>query len=56
MDKTEEVKRYNCPLCKYKTDKPSDWIKHTNSKKHERNGKKKSILFTILTFNFSPYK
>jgi hypothetical protein len=43
MDKTEKIKRYNCPLCKYTTDKPSDWIKHTNSKKHERNGKRKSI-------------
>lgn len=24
----DNEKKYNCDCCKYKTDKPSDWIKH----------------------------
>ena len=34
----DNEKNYNCKCCKYKTDKPSDWIKHINCEKHKRNG------------------
>ena len=34
--------KYNCILCKYETSYPSEWIKHTKTKKHERLGKPKS--------------
>ena len=27
--------KYNCILCKYETSYPSEWIKHTKTKKHE---------------------
>ena len=40
---SKSIKKWNCSLCNYGTNKPSDWIKHTNSKKHERNGEKKPI-------------
>ena len=43
MDNIEDIKKFNCILCIYKTNKPSDWIKHIKSKKHERNGKRKII-------------
>ena len=35
------VKPFNCIDCDYHTSKPSDWLKHVNSKKHERFGNKK---------------
>ena len=47
MDITESIKKWNCSLCNYGTNKPSDWIKHNNSKKHERNGQKKPIYCDI---------
>ena len=28
-------KKFNCDCCKYKTDKPSDWLKHLNCKIYE---------------------
>lgn len=34
-------KKFNCISCGYSTNKPSDWIKHISSKKHERFGAKK---------------
>ena len=34
-------KEIYCKLCEYKTTKTSDWMKHINSQKHQRNGKKK---------------
>lgn len=34
-------KKFNCENCNYHTNKPSEWIKHVNSKKHLRFGKKK---------------
>jgi hypothetical protein len=36
-------KKFNCYLCKYHTNKPSDWIKHMKCEKHIRNGNKKPI-------------
>ncbi len=30
-----------CETCNYKTLKPSDWLKHINSQKHQRKGEKK---------------
>ena len=40
-------KKWTCILCKYGTNKPSDWIKHNKTKKHERNGKNKPICCNI---------
>ena len=41
MEIENEIKpKFNCITCDYNTNKPSDWIKHVNSKKHERLGKK----------------
>jgi len=42
MDNLEEIKKFNCPLCVYRTNKPTDWVKHINSRKHDRNGKRKT--------------
>ena len=41
-DDTKNKKEFYCYLCKYKTTKSSDWIKHINSKKHTREGKPKN--------------
>lgn len=40
-EKKLNTKPFNCINCDYHTTKPSDWLKHVNSKKHERFGKKK---------------
>jgi len=39
------INKFNqyCNLCDYKTSKPSDWIKHVDSEKHKRGGKRKEI-------------
>jgi hypothetical protein len=47
MNITESIKKWHCDLCKYGTNKPSDWIKHNNSKKHERNGSKKPVYCNL---------
>ena len=39
----EIEKKFSCECCKYKTDKPSDWLKHLNCEKHKRNGENKKI-------------
>jgi hypothetical protein len=36
----ENQKKYYCDFCKYTTDFPSDWIKHCDTIKHQRLGKK----------------
>jgi hypothetical protein len=51
MDNTDIIKKYNCPLCNYKTNKPSDWIKHINSEKHARNGRRKPINCDICNID-----
>jgi hypothetical protein len=43
-------KKFNCNLCNYHTNKPSDWIKHMNSNKHLRNGKKKPVNCTLCDY------
>jgi hypothetical protein len=36
-----EIKKYNCKFCNYTTKYPCEWIKHTETDKHQRQGKKK---------------
>lgn len=48
----EDKKTFNCELCKYNTIKPSDWIKHIESKKHQRNGNKKPRICDICHMEF----
>ncbi len=36
-----------CESCDYKTTRPSDWLKHTGSQKHQRNGEKKDTVCDI---------
>ena len=51
----EIEKKFNCECCKYKTDKSSDWLKHLNCKKHERNGENKKIECTICNYSASSH-
>lgn len=37
----EDKKKYYCKFCNYSTDHACDWIKHSETDKHQRNGKKK---------------
>ena len=37
-----ENKKYLCIFCNYSTNYPCEWIKHTESEKHQRQGKKKT--------------
>jgi len=39
MDNKKDI---YCKLCNYTTTKTSDWLKHINSQKHQRNGEKKT--------------
>ena len=48
----EGKKTFNCELCNYTTIKPSDWIKHINSGKHQRNGNKKTKKCDICDIEF----
>ena len=38
----EDNKEFSCHYCNYETNKPSDWLKHCASGKHNRLGQKKS--------------
>jgi len=42
-----------CKCCNYKTSKPSDWLKHIETDKHKRNGKKKITICQICNEQFS---
>jgi hypothetical protein len=48
----EKKKSFFCDLCKYTTIKPSDWIKHIESAKHQRNGNKKTKKCDICDIDF----
>lgn len=48
-------KKYYCKNCDYGTCKPSDWEKHINSKKHARNGEKKSLNCSICNYESSSH-
>lgn len=41
-------KKYNCNFCNYSTNYPCDWIKHTESDKHQRRGQKKHINVNLV--------
>ena len=43
--------KYICILCKYETSYPSEWIKHTKTKKHERLGKPKTSKCDKCEYN-----
>jgi len=48
---TDQNKRvYSCFMCEYKTTKCTDWIKHQQTKKHLRNGKKKISICEICSY------
>ena len=45
MQQNQDIKidtKYNCKFCKYSTNFPCEWIKHTETDKHQRQGKNKS--------------
>ena len=48
----ENTKKFNCELCNYTTIKPSDWIKHINSAKHQRGGVRKTKNCEICNKDF----
>jgi hypothetical protein len=39
-----------CKLCNYKTTKTSDWMKHIQSQKHQRNGEKKTTKCDLCDY------
>jgi hypothetical protein len=45
-----ENKKYSCIFCNYFTNFPSDWIKHTNSAKHQRQGKNKTHVCELCEY------
>lgn len=47
MTNKEEI---NCKLCNYKTTKTSDWMKHIQSQKHQRNGEKKTTKCDLCDY------
>lgn len=51
----DEKEGYYCYLCKYKTIKNTDWLKHQNTKKHQRNGKAKTTICNICNFSTSTH-
>jgi hypothetical protein len=51
----EAKKTFDCELCTYSTVKPSDWIKHINSAKHQRNGNKKQTKCNICDISFNSH-
>jgi hypothetical protein len=51
----DEKEGYYCYLCDYRTTKNTDWLKHLNTKKHQRNGKGKSTICNICNFSTSTH-
>ena len=37
----EQVKNFICHNCNYETNRPCDWLRHCDSEKHKRQGRKK---------------
>ena len=48
----DNKKVFECKICNYSTIKPSDWIKHIDSMKHQRGGQKKSKKCEICNEEF----
>ena len=48
MDK-KKIKEFKCECCAFNTTKPSDWLRHIESNKHNNNGKKKHINAKIVS-------
>jgi hypothetical protein len=44
------ISKYHCIFCNYLTNLPSDWIKHTETDKHQRQGKKKIHKCTMCEY------
>ena len=53
MEKTN--KEYFCFLCDYKTSRCSDWCKHINSQKHQRDGQKKPTKCDLCNYETSTF-
>ena len=45
-----KIYKFNCIDCNYHTDRPCDWIKHIESEKHERKGKKKTTKCDLCDY------
>jgi hypothetical protein len=48
-------KKYICNLCNYFTDFPSEWLKHLETQKHLRNGKKKPTTCDLCNYETSSH-
>ncbi len=48
----ENKKTFLCDLCNYTTIKPSDWIKHIKTEKHQRDGNNKNKKCDICDIEF----
>jgi hypothetical protein len=42
----KNIKKFNCDFCSYHTDKPSEWLRHSKSQRHQRMGQKKTFNCT----------
>ena len=51
----EHNKKFICYDCKYETDRPSEWIKHTRTQKHIRRGEKKITICDICNYEASSH-
>jgi hypothetical protein len=48
-------KKYTCKCCEYKTNFPSEWLKHLDSAKHKRNGEKKTTECDLCDYKSSSH-
>lgn len=46
-------KRFICNMCNYHTNNCNDYVTHTNTKKHQRNGKKTEHMCTVADCNYT---
>jgi len=53
LDNQNTTYKYSCPLCQYFTNKKNLWIKHTDTKKHQRNGQPKNIICNVCNQKFN---
>ena len=45
-----ENTKYSCNNCNYNTNYPSEWLKHLETQKHQRNGEKKSTKCDLCDY------
>lgn len=51
----EENSKFICDVCHYKTNRPTEWIKHIKSQKHLRRGEKKITKCDICDYETSSH-